>query len=75
MWTSRLFQFLGRNSGRSDTWVSDHETREEAGFNSSVGILVVRTSAQPVLASRYGRSFNSSVGILVVRTRGILLRR
>jgi len=38
-----LFQFLGRNSGRSDdderAWIKGFNQR----FNSSVGILVVRT--------------------------------
>jgi len=37
------FQFLGRNSGRSDKFTDALERTTKAGFNSSVGILVVRT--------------------------------
>ena len=88
-----MFQFLGRNSGRSDAlaarsvtpivfvsiprsefWSFGHEGatglpgHDDARFNSSVGILVVRTSSIPT-AGCPTASFNSSVGILVVRTR------
>jgi len=87
------FQFLGRNSGRSDlvgvfairnmgSFVSiprsefwsfgladwREATEEEACFNSSVGILVVRTSASSIVCWMSSSRFNSSVGILVVRT-------
>jgi len=37
------FQFLGRNSGRSDVSYAGRTHRPRLGFNSSVGILVVRT--------------------------------
>ena len=37
------FQFLGRNSGRSDVVKTLGAEETLAGFNSSVGILVVRT--------------------------------
>ena len=37
------FQFLGRNSGRSDEQRASRVSVRRAGFNSSVGILVVRT--------------------------------
>ena len=41
---SWAFQFLGRNSGRSDALASISEyVVPGASFNSSVGILVVRT--------------------------------
>jgi len=39
-----LFQFLGRNSGRSDEPESWRLPVGTDGFNSSVGILVVRTT-------------------------------
>ena len=39
-----------------------------SGFNSSVGILVVRTRGKVAPAHCVHRRFNSSVGILVVRT-------
>jgi len=38
------FQFLGRNSGRSDFSGALLYGEPQFGFNSSVGILVVRTS-------------------------------
>jgi len=62
-----LFQFLGRNSGRSDGVERGWGNSPCDSFNSSVGILVVRTT----LHHRRGThdvGFNSSVGILVVRT-------
>jgi len=37
------FQFLGRNSGRSDEQSGSQQRRSARRFNSSVGILVVRT--------------------------------
>jgi len=40
---SPMFQFLGRNSGRSDSKTRGGSPRPRACFNSSVGILVVRT--------------------------------
>jgi len=40
-----VFQFLGRNSGRSDFVEGSQYKRITACFNSSVGILVVRTCA------------------------------
>ena len=61
------FQFLGRNSGRSDGEGEPEESESEPGFNSSVGILVVRTPC-PGSVPASGTGFNSSVGILVVRT-------
>jgi len=39
-----VFQFLGRNSGRSDLRDFEPPTWAILSFNSSVGILVVRTS-------------------------------
>jgi len=118
------FQFLGRNSGRSDAaphpanlpvvhvsiprsefwsfglvrcltiarevrgvsiprsefWSFGHDTRTSPSpvsisFNSSVGILVVRTHAVRVFAPYRRRGFNSSVGILVVRTITVLTIR
>jgi len=87
------FQFLGRNSGRSDlvlvikqlfgTSVSIPRSEFwsfgpvqqipdgalQRRFNSSVGILVVRTQSRRLRLARSAR-FNSSVGILVVRTAG-----
>jgi len=42
-WTIPVFQFLGRNSGRSDRATEIPSLRSSSGFNSSVGILVVRT--------------------------------
>jgi len=39
------FQFLGRNSGRSDSISRIRPCTIPGGFNSSVGILVVRTSS------------------------------
>ena len=50
-WLDKEFQFLGRNSGRSDSVGIDLGVKTLAGFNSSVGILVVRTSP--------GNSFHS----------------
>ena len=41
--TLRLFQFLGRNSGRSDLSLYPAYLCQRYRFNSSVGILVVRT--------------------------------
>jgi len=112
----RLFQFLGRNSGRSDQDMKDAQRVEylvsiprsefwsfgphgaaatsparpvsiprsefwsfgrgrcllssvrDESFNSSVGILVVRTPPSGIHSTRGHLSFNSSVGILVVRT-------
>jgi len=61
------FQFLGRNSGRSDSANDAAAVRRRLGFNSSVGILVVRTWVDRS-GARWLKSFNSSVGILVVRT-------
>ena len=63
-----LFQFLGRNSGRSDDARKKADQKRKMGFNSSVGILVVRTYPIDDLVPAAG-SFNSSVGILVVRTK------
>jgi len=40
----RRFQFLGRNSGRSDLLIPSRVSSVNSGFNSSVGILVVRTN-------------------------------
>jgi len=37
------FQFLGRNSGRSDLSAAWEASKDTESFNSSVGILVVRT--------------------------------
>jgi len=62
------FQFLGRNSGRSDFSSIQWMKANPAGFNSSVGILVVRTILRCRRLARVLRGFNSSVGILVVRT-------
>jgi len=45
------FQFLGRNSGRSDKKRAGRVLDDRECFNSSVGILVVRTSATS--ASRF----------------------
>jgi len=42
-----MFQFLGRNSGRSDGWYEHMGFECEGSFNSSVGILVVRTASKP----------------------------
>jgi len=68
LWTS-TFQFLGRNSGRSDAHAARQFPLAIASFNSSVGILVVRTPI-PLNAWVYKwNCFNSSVGILVVRTK------
>ena len=88
---SGSFQFLGRNSGRSDVifelpdaekrdvsiprsefWsfgpgVGDQSDSCTDSFNSSVGILVVRTLSLTV-DRQSNQRFNSSVGILVVRT-------
>ena len=95
IWANRplttWFQFLGRNSGRSDLpqvarppkglgvsiprsefWSfgprpRPQHPRRRVSFNSSVGILVVRTLM--LLCGLEGNhGFNSSVGILVVRT-------
>jgi len=63
-----LFQFLGRNSGRSDQQTQPPALFVPGSFNSSVGILVVRTRRQNNEGTSIIR-FNSSVGILVVRTR------
>ena len=41
---SQQFQFLGRNSGRSDDKPAAGTGRDTKSFNSSVGILVVRTT-------------------------------
>jgi len=76
MWVLRgqppaLFQFLGRNSGRSDLPARGSTARRRMGFNSSVGILVVRTYIAKGNACYNQKSFNSSVGILVVRTQQI----
>jgi len=38
-----MFQFLGRNSGRSDETTIAQKYEGAGRFNSSVGILVVRT--------------------------------
>ena len=90
--STSMFQFLGRNSSRSDP-AAPHATRRhdevsiprsefwafgrlrliggarrKSSFNSSVGILVVRTQAEALDPRPLGR-FNSSVGILVVRTK------
>jgi len=46
------FQFLGRNSGRSDLLGLAHLVRADTRFNSSVGILVVRTLARRRARSR-----------------------
>jgi len=40
---ARQFQFLGRNSGRSDASNRPGSAAGSRSFNSSVGILVVRT--------------------------------
>ena len=88
-----LFQFLGRNSGRSDVGLTDpkladiavsiprsefwsfglnRENRQSPTsvcFNSSVGILVVRTTSARHTSAKRRAGFNSSVGILVVRTQ------
>ena len=42
--SARRFQFLGRNSGRSDNIEEETWKARSWCFNSSVGILVVRTS-------------------------------
>jgi len=42
-WIGEQFQFLGRNSGRSDSRRRARSRTRRVGFNSSVGILVVRT--------------------------------
>jgi len=62
------FQFLGRNSGRSDLFKNGISIISRESFNSSVGILVVRTMPCRPAVERLVRGFNSSVGILVVRT-------
>jgi len=43
--SSSWFQFLGRNSGRSDSYQYVPKCQRRHGFNSSVGILVVRTTS------------------------------
>jgi len=63
-----VFQFLGRNSGRSDVIASPAAVVRATGFNSSVGILVVRTRFLHGISYELCDCFNSSVGILVVRT-------
>ena len=50
---------LQRRRARAGVW---------RGFNSSVGILVVRTQQPHHASCAEAASFNSSVGILVVRT-------
>ena len=89
--SSWLFQFLGRNSGRSDLLDNGAFEGEQVVsiprsefwsfgrydvdvvnvgpycFNSSVGILVVRTTPS-MCHGVVLFGFNSSVGILVVRT-------
>ena len=42
---SATFQFLGRNSGRSDVFHREVAAVISSSFNSSVGILVVRTTS------------------------------
>mgnify|MGYP006282317721 CR=1 FL=1 len=42
-WKRRMFQFLDRNSFGSDTHVSGLNTSHSTCFNSSIGILSVRT--------------------------------
>jgi len=88
----KRFQFLGRNSGRSDVkvvprnpnvkrvsiprsefWSFGPRARTamrwtDPSFNSSVGILVVRTGGSYKEPEVAVCCFNSSVGILVVRT-------
>jgi len=58
---------------RSEFWSFGHDVlaqgpHDQVGFNSSVGILVVRTGYEDIDAFMRGEGFNSSVGILVVRT-------
>jgi len=43
VWGEYEFQFLGRNSGRSDSHNRPRARAAPQSFNSSVGILVVRT--------------------------------
>ena len=52
---SSVFQFLGRNSGRSDAGEARPIAADEASFNSSVGILVVRTGSGWRRGDRAGR--------------------
>jgi len=49
------FQFLGRNSGRSDLQNCPPSPINQDSFNSSVGILVVRTRSRPTLHVVPGR--------------------
>jgi len=69
----REFQFLGRNSGRSDLRFRRGVRQDAAGFNSSVGILVVRTQSyitqtQEVNMFQFlGRNSGRSDAVRVVR--------
>jgi len=49
------FQFLGRNSGRSDAQSLSQLSTDYSRFNSSVGILVVRTKEHHDSNSSTGR--------------------
>jgi len=64
----RVFQFPARNSGCSDEMVGMIVIGLPCGFNSPLGILVVRTHGQAAADARHHNGFNSPLGILVVRT-------